>query len=44
VQGIDRQTYEEFIERQAKPTRGADMQKALAQPTFAFDAHYKLAP
>ena len=41
---MDLQTYAEFIERQAKPIRGTDVQKALAQPTFAFDAHYKLAP
>jgi len=44
LQDIDLQTYAEFIERQAKPIRGADMQKVLAQPTFAFDAHYKHAP
>ena len=40
---MDLQTYAEFIERRAKPIRGADMTKILAQPTFAFDAHYKLA-
>ena len=44
LQDMDLQTYAEFIERQAKPIRGADMQKVLALPTFAFDAHYKLAP
>ena len=44
LQDMDLQTYAEFIERQAKPIRGADMQKVLARPTFAFDAHYKLAP
>ena len=40
---MDLQTYAEFIERRAKPIRGADMKKILAHPTFAFDAHYKLA-
>ena len=44
LQDMDLQTYAEFIERQAKPIRGADTKKILAQPTFAFDAHYKLAP
>ena len=44
LQDTGLQTYAEFIERQAKPIRGADLQKALARPTFAFDAHYKLAP
>ena len=44
LQDMDLQTYAEFIERKAKPLRGADMKKILAQPTFAFDAHYKLAP
>ena len=44
LQDMDIQTYAEHIERQAKPIRGTDMQKILAQPTFAFDAHYKLAP
>ena len=41
---MDLLTYAEFIVRQAKPIRGADIKKALAHPTFAFDAHYKLAP
>ena len=44
LQDMDLQTYAEFIVRQAKPIRGADMTKILAQPIFAFDAHYKLAP
>ena len=44
LQDMDLQTYAEFIERRAKPIRGADIKKALAHPTFAFDAHYKLAP
>ena len=44
LQDMDLQTYAEFIERRAKPIRGADMKKVLAQPIFAFDAHYKLAP
>ena len=43
LQDMDLQTYAEFIERRAKPIRGADTKKILAQPTFAFDAHYKLA-
>ena len=43
LQDMDLQTYAEFIVRQAKPIRGADMTKILAQPPFAFDAHYKLA-
>ena len=43
LQDLDLQTYAEYIERQAKPIRGTDMQKALARPIFAFDAHYKLA-
>ena len=37
------QTYAEYIEREAKPMRGADMRKTLAHQIFAFDAHYKLA-
>ena len=41
---MDLQTYAEVIERRPKPIRGADTKKILAQPTFAFDAHYKLAP
>ena len=44
LQDIDLQTYAEFIQRLAKPIRGADLKKILAQPSFAFDAHYKLAP
>ena len=44
LQDMDLQTYAEFVERRPKPIRGADLQKAFAQPTFAFDAHYKLAP
>ena len=44
LQDMDLQTYAEFIERRAKPIRGADTKKILTQPTFAFDAHYKMAP
>ena len=40
---MDLQTYAEFIERRAQLIHGADMRKILAQPTFAFDARYKLA-
>jgi len=43
LQDMDLQTYAEYVEREAKPIRGADMRKALARPTFAFVAHYKLA-
>ena len=43
LQDMDLQTYAEYIERAAKPIRGADMQKILKQRIFAFDAHYKLA-
>ena len=43
LQDMDLQTYAEFIMREAKPIRGADMKKVLARPIFAFDAHYKLA-
>ena len=44
LQDMDLQTYAKHIQRQAKPMRGTDMQKMLAQPTFACDAYYKLAP
>ena len=44
LQDMDLRTYAEFIVRQAKLIRGADMTKILAQPTFALDAHYKLEP
>ena len=43
LQDMDLQTYAEFIQREAKPIRGAEMKKILARPIFAFDAHYKLA-
>ena len=43
LQDMDLQTYAEFIMREAKPIRGADMKKILTQPIFAFDEHYKLA-
>ena len=44
IQEVDVLTYAECIQRVAKPIRGLDMKSLLAQPTFAFDAHYKLAP
>ena len=44
LQDMDLQTYAEYIQRHAKPIRGADMKMLLKRPTFAFDAHYKLAP
>ena len=40
LQDMDLQTYAEYIERVAKPIRGADMRKMLKQRIFAFDAHY----
>ena len=43
LQDMDLQTYAEYIERVAKPIRGADMRKMLKQRIFAFGAHYKLA-
>ena len=43
LQDMDLQTYAEYIERAAKPIRGADMQKMVKWQIFAFDAHYKLA-
>ena len=43
LQDMDLQTYAEYIERAAKPIRGADMQKMGKWQIFAFDAHYKLA-
>jgi hypothetical protein len=44
LQDMDLQTYAEFIERQAKPVRGTDLEKISHQGVFAFDRHYKLAP
>ena len=43
LQDMDLQTYAEYIERAAKPIRGADLQKMVKSQVFAFDAHYKLA-
>ena len=44
LQDMDLETCAENIKCRANTIRGTTMQKILAQPTFAFDAHHKLAP